>query len=80
MPSVTVKLFATLEKYKPYQTDEPTVEVRLSNPKSVEQLAVEMGVPLDLIRTISVNESIVNSDHIVKNGDYIVLFPTIAGG
>ena len=80
MYKITLKLFASLEKYKPSSTDEAAIEIAISPGITVEQVALEMGVPLEKIQTISVNQAIVGIDCRLYDGDTVILFPNIAGG
>lgn len=80
MIKINVKLFASLAKYKPCHIDESTFERTISPGITVEQMIHEMGLPLDKVRTISVNGAIVRIDYHLYDGDTVILFPTIAGG
>jgi molybdopterin converting factor small subunit len=78
--TISVKLFASLAAYKPYETDNPTCDIMLPEDATIEQLVLKLGIPVDKVRTISLNEKIVKSDIVLSDGDILILFPTIAGG
>jgi len=80
MAKITVKLFASLAKYKPSQADESTFAITVAPGNTVEQAILEMGLPLEKVRTVSVNQEVVKLDHHLYDGDIVTLFPTIAGG
>ncbi len=78
--TISVKLFASLAVYKPYATDKPTCDIVMQENATIEQLVLQLGMPVDKVRTISLNEKIVKSDAVLTNGDVLILFPAIAGG
>jgi len=78
--TITVKFFASLAAYKPYATDKPTCDIVIQEGATIEQLVLQLGIPVDKVRTLSLNERIVKSDTVLENGDVLILFPAIAGG
>lgn len=80
MDKITVKLFASLAKFKPSQTTEPSFEITITPGATVEQVIHELGLPLDKIKTISVNNEIVKTNYQLQGADAVIFFPTIAGG
>ena len=77
--TVSLKLFASLAKYKPCD-DGPTCYVTVPVGTTVADLARDLAVPLEKVRMILINETTCDLETVLAEGDYIVLFPTIAGG
>lgn len=78
---ITVKLFASLARYKPSHIDAGSpIEIMMTPGATVEEVIFEMGLPQDKVRTITVNEGIVKVDSQLYDGDVLTLFPSIAGG
>ena len=80
MDKITVKLFASLAKFKPSQATEACFEIKIAPGATVEQVIHELGLPSDKIKTISVNNAIVKNNYQLHNADSVIFFPTIAGG
>jgi len=80
MAKITIKLFASLAKFKPPQVGEPSFEITIIPGKTVEQVILELGLPAAKISTFSVNKKIVKEDQQLYDGDFVIFFPTIAGG
>ncbi len=78
--TISVKLFASLAKYKPSHVESASFVVELNEGATVGELASELGIPKDKIRTISLNSKIVKIQAVLEDGDYLILFPAIAGG
>jgi len=80
MAKITVKLFASLAKFKPPQAGDPSFEMTINPGKTIEHLILELGLPAAKISTVSVNKKIVKEDRQLYDGDFVIFFPTIAGG
>ncbi len=78
--TISLKLFATLGKYKPSDTSGSSFDIELNQDMTIEQLVLQLGVRKKKVRTISLNEKIVKIDTVLADGDVLILFPTIAGG
>ena len=78
--SVTLKLFATFRRYWPSgdQTDARTVEVPPG--ARVGDLLARFGVPMDESAVILVNGRTGAPEHVLKDGDVVAVFPSMAGG
>ncbi len=76
---VTVKLFATLHRYRP---DAPRTGLMLEAPEGVDIAGVLplLGVPDRAPLVAMVNEKVERLDHVLKEGDVLSLFPPVAGG
>lgn len=80
MAKITVKLFASLVKYKPSDEKESSFEMTITPGDTVQQLILQLGLPLDKVQVISVNQTVVKKDYQLNDGDTVNMFPTIAGG
>jgi sulfur carrier protein/molybdopterin synthase sulfur carrier subunit len=74
---VTVKLMSLFEKYRPKVPGEKAL---LSEGASVRDLAVQIGLPLEYVRIITVNGKQETLDRVLANGDLIYFFPPAIGG
>lgn len=78
--SISVKLFALLAKFKPNGVDSSVFTIKIDKEMSIEQFIVELKLPAEKIKTISLNDKLVKKSVILQDGDRLILFPTIAGG
>ncbi len=76
---ITVKLFATLHRYRP---DAPRTGLTLEVPEGADIAKVLplLGVPDRAPLVAMVNEKVEHLDHALKEGDVLSLFPPVAGG
>ncbi len=80
MAKITVKLFASLTKFKPSHAENASFEMTVSPGDTVKQLILDLGMPPEKVQVISVNHQIVKSDCQLSEGDLVNFFPTIAAG
>jgi len=80
MAKITVKLFASLTKFKPAHAENSSFEMSVKPGDTVKQLVIDLGMPPEKVKVISVNQKIVKSDCQLSDGDLVNLFPTIAAG
>jgi molybdopterin converting factor subunit 1 len=77
---LTVRYFAILREQA--GESEETLETSAVTPAELyEEIAASRGFTLgqDLLK-VSVNESFVTMDHVLKDGDAVVFIPPVAGG
>ena len=74
---VNVKLMSLFEKYRHKVTGEKAF---LSEGASVHDLAVQIGLPLEYLRIITVNGKQETLDRVLTDGDLIYFFPPAIGG
>jgi sulfur-carrier protein len=74
---VTIKLMSLFEKYRPRVPDEKAL---LPEGASVRDLAVQIGLPLEYLRIITVNGKQETLDRVLADGDLIYFFPPAIGG
>ena len=74
--SIDLKLFATLQAFKP-QTSGAHV---LESETSVRTLVQQLGIPEIKAKLIFINGIKVSLDSIVKDGDRLGIFPPVGGG
>jgi sulfur carrier protein len=72
---VTVKLFASLRRGRLEE------QVISRNPDSTVRLIIrDLGIPLDQVSIMLVNDRRVDADHQLAAGDILSLFPLLGGG
>jgi molybdopterin converting factor small subunit len=76
---VTVKLFATLNRYGGVRAGVP-LEIELSEDSTLHDLINHLKIPPEETRVLFVNGIIQEADYQLKNGDEVGLFPPIGGG
>ena len=72
---ITVKLFATLQRYGPEEQ-----LIRVSDGTTVADLITLLSIPEPMAALRIVNGVHVPKDHPLHEGDVLSLFPPIAGG
>lgn len=77
---VYVKLYATLTKYAGGGVMHEAMSVELPEGSAVRDLYGRLGIPEDEIKTTFVNASIRPSDHELREGDEVGIFPPVGGG
>lgn len=78
--TISVKLHASLCQYKPVDTDSLTFDMKISEEMTVLQLLVQLSIPDEIIKMISLNGKLVKNTATLSDGDRLILFSTIAGG
>jgi sulfur carrier protein/molybdopterin synthase sulfur carrier subunit len=74
---VNVKLMSLFEKYRPKVPGEKAL---LPEGATVRELAVQIGLPLEYLRIITVNGKQETIDRVLADGDLIYFFPPAIGG
>jgi sulfur carrier protein ThiS len=77
---VTVKLYATLHRYGQGQQAGAPFEIELPEAASLHDLIDQLKIPPEETRITFVNGIIEETDHILKDGDTVGMFPPIGGG
>ncbi len=77
MPVVRVNLYA---KFRQQVGGKPSIDVPVQAGQTVEQLLVELGVPLAETRIIFCDNRLVDRAHALEGGETIGVFPAIGGG
>jgi len=57
-----------------------TLEKEISQPKSIKEIASEIGIPDGMIMMVAVNDQQKDFDYVPQEGDDIKLIPPISGG
>jgi len=81
--NVQVKLYGALRRYRPASApgEGHTPFVTTLPPRAtVAALPVQLGIPDGLASAAAVNDEAVESDHPLRDGDRVSLFPPSAGG
>ena len=76
MIQINLKLFATLSKYIPEESE----YFELSENTSVEKLISDLGIEDGLVKLIFVNGKKQDDKYLLKNSDRLGLFPPVGGG
>ena len=77
---VTVKLFATLTRYRQGGRAGTPVVIELPEDATLQHLIDELKIPSEETRIIFVNGIIQETDYRLKDGDEVGMFPPIGGG
>lgn len=73
---VELKLFATLEQYRPENADQYPITAG----SSVYDLLDLLSIPKSAVKLVYINRARAELDTILKGGERIGLFPPIGGG
>jgi molybdopterin synthase sulfur carrier subunit len=76
MIKINLKLFVTLTKYLP----EDSECFALSENTSVEKLISDLGIEDGIVKLIFVNGKKQDGKYLLKNSDRVGLFPPVGGG
>jgi molybdopterin converting factor small subunit len=74
---INVKLMSMFAKY---QKNHPDGRVNIEDGATVRGLAEMLGLPLKLVRIITVNGKQEDLDKVLSDGDLIYIFPPAIGG
>jgi molybdopterin converting factor small subunit len=77
---VEVRLFATLARYLPEDTDEGAACLEVAAGSTVADVARSLGIPSELSRLVLVNNRDAPDHQALAAGDVVTLFPPLAGG
>ena len=75
-PYITIKLFATLSKYTPRETE----KYPITPGTTVRDLLALLGVPEDDAKLIFIDNIKGDIDSILYGGERIAVFPPVGGG
>ncbi len=78
MPSVELKLYATLTQYAPSGSEAFSVEIQSG--ETLGELLERLGVPTSGARITLIDSVQCRSDHPLVGGEHIGVFPAIGGG
>jgi molybdopterin converting factor small subunit len=81
---ITFKLFATLSDYLPAGARSNMIELSFDGAPTVGQVIGDHQLPAKLVHLVLVNGNFVapevRSEHVLKDGDTLAIWPPIAGG
>ena len=77
---ITVKLYATLNRYGPNERAGTPFIIELSENATLYDLINLLKIPPEETRIMFVNGIIQESDYRLKDGDEVGIFPPIGGG
>jgi molybdopterin converting factor small subunit len=76
---VKISAYGVLKSYLS-QNNSGFCEREINQPKTIEEIINEIGIPLGMIMLVAVNDQQKNFNYIPENGDAIKLIPPISGG
>ena len=77
MSVVTANLYASFRKHV---GGKPSVQVAIQPGQTIEQLLLQMGIPVEETRILFCNNRIVDRSHPLQGGETVGIFPAIGGG
>jgi sulfur-carrier protein len=77
---VTVRLFATLVRFKDGSRAGRPFEVELPEGSLVQDLVNSLNIPLEETHVVFINNIIVETRSKLQHGDVVGLFPPVGGG
>jgi len=77
---VEVHLYASFTKYLPEDAEGQKIWMNMAEGATTKQVLSKLGVPLDHVKMIFLNNVKVDEDTVLKNGDRMGAFPPVAGG
>ena len=80
MPTVSVKLFATLRRHYPDLGIGEAMPVEIEGGATVQDLFQQLKLPQDQVKIVFVNGIVRNLDHRLEDGDDLGIFPPVGGG
>ena len=79
-PTIHVKLFATLLRYRPDLRHGQPVSLTLEPGETLGQAVQRLGLPTEAVRHVFLNGHRAALDAVPQDGDEVAIFPPIAGG
>lgn len=77
---VTVKLFATLVRFKEGSRAGKAFDMELLEGLTVQDLINVLKIPVEETHVVFINSIIVENEAKLKDGDVVGLFPPVGGG
>jgi molybdopterin synthase sulfur carrier subunit len=77
---VEIRLFASFTKYLPDGAEGHKIELELAEGTTIEQVLMQLKVPLDEVKLVFVNSVHAEIKDVLKNGDKMGAFPPVGGG
>ncbi len=77
MPQVTANLYAMLREHA---GGAPSVDATIEPGQTVEQLLVQLKIPVEQTRIIFCNNRHVDLSHPLQGGETVGIFPAVGGG
>jgi len=77
---VSVKLFATLRRFRPEVKIGESILVELPEGATVADLIRQMDLPAEEVKIIFVNSLFRDGEHPLADGDDLGIFPAVGGG
>ncbi|MFH1232152.1 MAG: MoaD/ThiS family protein [Planctomycetota bacterium] len=76
---IKISAYGILKSYLG-QNNSAFFEKEISQPKTIEEIINDIGIPLGMVMLVAVNDQQKKFDYIPNDGDEIKLIPPISGG
>jgi thiamine biosynthesis protein ThiS len=80
MPTVSVRLFATLRRYYPDLDIGEAMPVEIEEEMTLADLLQQLELPEDQVKIVFVNSIVREADYELEEGDDLGIFPPVGGG
>ncbi len=77
---IEIRLFATMQAYRPAWATEHVFRLRLSENAAVDSALAALSVPKEAPRILVLNGKRVSGDCPLRAGDVLSVFPVLGGG
>jgi molybdopterin converting factor small subunit len=77
---IEVRLFATMQVYRPGWATEHVFRLRLTDSAAVDSALAALSVPREAPRILVLNGKRVREDCPLRDGDVLSVFPVLGGG
>ena len=77
---ISVKLLATLRKYRPEMPRAKALSLDVAAGTTVHEVVRQLGIPDSVPLVAMVNNGVCKLDRVLVEGDKLALFPPVAGG
>ena len=77
---VGIRLQAILRRYRPAGFTGDVVEIDLDNGATMRDVAEMLGVPMNLVHAVFINDEQGALDTALADGDRVRVFPPVVGG
>ncbi len=77
---VQVKLFTYFQKYCPEDSEQGLFTLELAPPVSVGDVLQKLGIPAHYPKVVHVNGEFAREENLLKDEDFLTVFPPLPGG
>jgi molybdopterin converting factor small subunit len=80
MPTIEIKLYATLARYLPDKVQENNGILALKDGTTVGQLLQQLDIPSEKAKLIFLDGTHADKEAVLKEGSRVGIFPPVGGG